>query len=415
MRFNALIISLLSVALQNPGAATYRFESAPRAVLAAAGARYSRDPKLAIRASGAIYMLAVYGEQSATQLGLFVSHDGGDSFAPPVQISEKGARVISHGENSPSLAFGSTEVYALWEQALPEGGTELMFARSLMFGQKFEKPIRVTDKTMPSTNSFSSMAVAPNGFIYAAWLDGRDNESNPRGTSSVYIARSTDRGASFGKNIRVAAGACPCCRPQLAFGPKGEILVAWRHVFEGDIRDIYVAASSDQGQPFSQPVRVAVDDWRIHGCPHSGPVLSVKGSRIYISWFSEGSGVDAGIRLSWSDDGARTFTKPIIIGKILDSNHPALSVSEDGRALLVFAGRDPSDKDGWGPVRPYLVEINETGALLEPIAIPIAGRSISYPAIAASTLGRVFVAWTEATEKGPQVLLSRGRRNSLGP
>jgi hypothetical protein len=415
MRFVSWIISvwLIAVVAQKPEGAVYRFEPEPRAVLLAAGAQSSRDPKLALRASGALYMLAVYGEQGAAQLGLFVSHDGGDSFEPPIAISEKGARISSHGENSPSLAFGSTEVYALWEQAGPEGGSDLMFARSLMFGRKFEKPIRVTDKATPSTNSFSSMAVAPNGHIYAVWLDGRDANLNPRGTSSVYIARSTDRGASFSKNIRVAGGACPCCRPQIAFGSKGEVFVAWRKVFEGDIRDIVVSTSLDGGESFAEPRRVAVDNWRISGCPHSGPAVAVMGRRLYISWFSEGSGADAGIRLSWSDDGARTFAKPVIVsGKTLDSNHPALSVSEDGKVLLVFAGRDPIDKSGWGRVRPYLVEVSKTGMPSEPMAIPSGGRSAAYPAVVAGTLGRAFIAWTEVTERGPQVMLSRARRRS---
>ena len=143
----------------------YRFESEPRAVLADLGIDQSRDPKLALRPSGALYILALYGSHSESQLGLFASHDLGDSFAPPVPVSAKGARVSSHGENSPSLAFGSTAIYALWEESLPEGGTDLMFARSITFGRNFEKPIRVTDKATRSMNGFSHLAVAPDGIV----------------------------------------------------------------------------------------------------------------------------------------------------------------------------------------------------------------------------------------------------------
>ena len=121
------------------------------------------------------------------------------------------------------------------------------------------------------------------------------------------FARSTDRGATFGKNIRVASNVCPCCRPTLAFGAKGEVYVSWRTVYDEDIRDMVVATSTDHGETFNQPVRVAFDNWKISGCPHSGPSMTVKGNRLYITWYSEGDSTNAGIRLAWSDDSGKTF------------------------------------------------------------------------------------------------------------
>jgi len=390
----------------------YRFESEPRAVLSEV-APVARDPKIAIRPNGAIYMLAVCGGHNDSQLGFFVSNDGGDSFGPPVMISEKGATVNSHGENSPNFAFGSIEIYALWEQKLPEGGSDLMFARSLRFGHSFEKPIRVTDKTSPSTNAFSHLAVAPNGDIYAVWLDGRDPKAGPKGTFSIYMARSTDRGASFGKNIQVAVGACPCCRPVMAIGEKGEVHIAWRHVFEGNLRDMVVATSMDRGETFSAPVRVAEDGWKIYGCPDSGASLARSGNRLFITWYSEGDGSNAGIRISWSDDGGKSFSRPVIVsGKIVDANHPSISVSSDGSIVAAFEGRDPQEKDGWGPARPYVVAITNSGSVSGPTPVLGTQKSGGYPVILAGTVGRVYVAWTEAGEKGRQVVFSRGRKTS---
>jgi hypothetical protein len=37
---------------------------------------------------------------------------------------------------------------------------------------------------------------------------------------------------------------------------------------------------------------------------------------------------------------------------------------------------------------------------------------VQFPAVVAGTVGRVFVAWTEATDKGVQVMLSRGRKGN---
>ncbi len=389
----------------------YQFEPRPSTPLSMYGAP-SRDPKLALRASGAVYMLAVYGGHGRSRLGLAISHDGGDSFAPPVPVSVKHAKVSSHGENSPSFAFGrSTEMYALWEESTGEGrGTNLMFARSLRFGRSWDEPVRVTDKDKPSTNAFSSMAVAPNGHVYAVWLDGRDRKMSPPGTSAVYLAKSADRGVSFGTNVRVATGVCPCCRPTLGFGPRGEVHVSWRHVFPEHIRDMVVATSSDGGASFAEAVRVADDGWKINGCPHSGASMASKGDRLYVTWYSDGDGSSPGIRLAWSEDGAKTFYDATIVSReILDANHPTLTLAGDGRLLLTFQGRDPVKLSGWNPAGPYLVEIGDDGHPGAPQAIPGHAKSISYPTIAGGTLGRVYVAWTERGEKGQQIHLSRGR------
>ncbi len=406
-----LLTGLATVPAQPRRSANYTFEAEPRAVLAELGAGVSRHAKLLMRTS-TLYLLAVYGaDKSQAQLGLATSSDGGDSFEPFVPISEPGVVVSSHGENSPTLAVNGIEFYALWEQNNTQGGSDLMFSRSLRFGRKFDKPIRVTDKEQPSSNGFSNLAVAPNGDLYAVWLDGRAPQETMPGSSHVYLAKSTDKGATFGKNIPVANNVCPCCRVGIAFGTKGEVFVAWRNVDAGDMRDMMLAVSNENGTTFSKPVRIAEDNWKISGCPHTGPQLVLKGNRLYAAWHSDGTGTNAGIRIARSDDGGKTFSRPVISsGGVLDTNHPALSLSEDGRLLLVFQGREPSEKEGWGVTRVFLVEVNDNGTLSAPLAVPGSKKTASFPVVLAGTVGRTFISWTEATGKGVQVMLSRARK-----
>ena len=394
---------------------SYRFESEPSQPLSKFGAP-TRGPKLTLRASGSVYLLTVTGPHSGSKLGVAISNDGGDSFAPPTVISRQDGKVSSHGENSPTFSFGNgIEVYALWEENTGQGlGTDLLLARSPAFGHSWLPPVKVTDKTKPSTNAFSSMTVAPNGHIYAVWLDGRDREIGPPGTSSVYLAKSTDRGKTFGKNVAVAHGVCPCCRPTAIADTKGTVHVSWRHVYPGNLRDMAVATSRDGGETFGAPVRVAHDKWKINGCPHAGASMVQKGNRLWMSWYSDGDGTNSGVRLAYSDDGAQSFSKPVLVsGSVLDANHPSLAIADDGRLLLAFQGRDPGKKDGWSPAGPYLVEISDSGRPSDSIQVPGHKNSISYPVVAGGSLGRVFVAWTEKGKDGrQQIRLSRGRRVS---
>jgi hypothetical protein len=299
--------------------------------------------------------------------------------------------------------------YAVWQQQKDSSPAEIVFARSTDMGRSFEKPVVLTDKAKPSFNGFSSMKVAPNGDIYVVWLDGRD-QAEPKGTFGVYLAKSSDKGLTFSPNVRVSLSACPCCRPTIAFGDKGEIYVAWRKVFPGDIRDMVLATSTDGGKTFSSPVKMAEDNWVLHACPDSGPSLVNANGRLYAAWFSEGNS-KSGIRVAVSNDGGRSFSRAEIASQgIVDTNHPQLSISEDGRVVLVFQGRqEKKNQEQWSPVQAFVAAVEESGDVSLPQALTTVHRSAAYPFVLSASAGRVLVAWTEMTGDSHQVELCRGR------
>ena len=386
---------------------SYEFEPVPRPVLAQVGFTSSRNPKLGADwvSSPTLYLLAVLEEGGQSRLGLLTSSDGGDSFGKPVWVSEPGSAVTSGGENSPAFVATARALYAAWNE-----GHHLLFARSLNWGGSFEKPVAIADKTDDSFSGYPSLGVAPSGDVYAVWIDTRERAKGAEDNYSVYLTRSTDGGSSFGRNSRVATRICPCCRPTLAFGPSGEVLVIWRHIYPGPIHDMTVAVSRDGGQSFTEPRRIAEDNWKIDGCPDSGPTTARSGRRIYAAWLTEARPEINGVRLSWTDDGGVTWA-PAVMGSqgILDANYPAFSVGDDGRAVLVFQGRDPHAKAGWNPFGVYAVEISPDGKLGAPAAVPGISSSAQRPTVAAGTGGRLYVAWTSTAQNQKAVYLSRGR------
>ncbi|MCI0350171.1 MAG: glycoside hydrolase [Acidobacteriales bacterium] len=401
-----LIVGASTFVIVSRSSAPFTAEPQPRAVLEAADLDDTRRPVVAVTESGAVYMLAVAGDPG--RLMLSMSHDGGDSFMPPQPVSPAGASVNAHGENGPSFYVRAMSTYAVWQQTV-NGRAEIVFAKSQGMHGPFAAPVRVTDKPQNdgSFNGFSSMAVAPNGDIYVVWLDGRD-KPDPQGTFSLYLAKSTDQGASFSKNIRIAGAVCPCCRPSLAFGPRGEVYVAWRKVFEGDVRDVVVAVSHDGGLTFSEAVKVADDQWVLPACPDVGPSLAMVGTRLYAAWMSEGKAVP-GVRLSYSDDGGHTFSKPVIVSRgVMDATHPMLAAGVD-QLLLAFQGRPAQSNGGWGKVRPYVVRIGKNAQASQPQAVGVVNASIDYPTVASAGVGKGLLAWTENDNDRSRVLLQRFR------
>jgi len=389
----------------------YAFEPRPRTVFNADRVTGSRDPKLEISSSGMLSMLVVYEDGGRSRLGYTMSHDGGDSFMPLIPVSESGATVQSHGENSPTLATLPTAIYAFWEQGGSKGASDLMLARSLNYGQSFDKPVRVTDYET-AFHGFSSVAAAPNGDVYAVWLDGRE-EGAPSETFAVYLARSKDHGATFERNRGVALSACPCCRPRIAFGVHGELYVAWRKVFSGEIRDMVVSTSRDGGDTFAPEVRVADDGWQLRGCPDSGPGVIQSGGRLYIAWLTEGREHRPRIQLSWSDDQGTHFHVPVTVPRDnLDPNHPVLAASEDGRILLSFQARNRKNDGSWEASSIFVAEIRGDQVSV-PKALSNGGAPASYAHVVAGTGGRVYVTWTQRTDKGSGAVLVRGRRDQV--
>ena len=386
---------------------TYVFEPDPKPVLAQTGMTPSGYARVAADwvSSSAVYILAVLGDPDHSRLAMFTSSYGGDTFGTPVWVSEDGKVVTSSGECCPAFVATPNAIYAAWN----EGG-DLRFARSVSWGETFEKPIKITDKAGKFFRGYPSLGVAPNQDVYAVWIDYRDQISDSDDSYSLYVARSTNHGESFGKNIRAATKICPCCRPALAFGPQGELMVFWRHVYEGSIRDMTVAVSTDNGRTFSPARRIAIDNWKINGCPDSGPAAARSGNRVYVAWLTEASPEISGVRLTWSDDAGKSWA-PAMMGSqgILDANYPSLSVADDGRLVLAFQGRDPRQKEGWGQIGVYLVGITPDGKLSPPVAAPRIPSTSKRPFVSAGTAGRVFVVWTGAKDNKQTVFLSRAR------
>jgi len=387
----------------------YKFEPAPQP-LALKEIDSSRDARVAANwiSSSTIYMLAILEDNGILRLALLNSEDGGDSFKPPVWVSEQGEPISSAGENSPAFSWTPDWLYAAWTEK-----GDLRFARSQR-GAPFQKSAKVTDKTTDTFSGYPSIGVAPNGDVYIVWIDTRPQpESGDKETYSLYMARSTDQGRTFGENMRVAIDICPCCRPTLAFGPNGKVIVFWRHIYPGPIHDMTVATTTDGGTSFSPSQRVAADNWKIDGCPDSGPTAVRSGNRVYVAWLTEASPKINGVRLSWSDDAGKTWAPAVKASKnILDANHPAMSVADDGRVVLVFQGRDPNQQAGWAKTGIFAVTIGADGKLSRPIPIPGIPSSAHRPAVAAGTGGRIYVVWTGTIADKDVVYMSRARLNS---
>jgi hypothetical protein len=349
----AAVFAAFLVGCGRPQTAEVRFESEPRTIAASAvGA-----PSFAFGSGGDLQLLVATASGDKTHLHAFMSRDGGDTFNDLGLVSRPSSDVTQVGETHPRLVMDRNEfLYAVWREHDPNA--RIVVASHDWRHPGFTRPVEVRDIDSSTYSGFPDMAVAPNGNIYVVWLDGRDYDQNIGDVSSVYFARSTDGGKSFGRNIRIAAHTCSCCRPTIAVDSKGRIYVAWRHNFD-DVRDMAVATSVDRGRTFTPLVRVARDGWRIHGCPESGPSLLPIGDRLYIAWFTLGADSRPRVLASWSDDHSHSFVTPVELSAgLLDANHPMLFAGKPNGVWVAFQARSPRIDSGWSPFQIYVTRID---------------------------------------------------------
>ncbi|MBI4379274.1 MAG: exo-alpha-sialidase [Nitrospinae bacterium] len=286
---------------------------------------------------GRIYLGWIREERDKNNIYIVTSIDNGKTFEEKVRVNSD-SDMPAGINHPPSMAIGTKgELYIAWSTARPYGefSTDLRFSRSLDNGRSFEPAITVNDDNLPVSHSFESMAVAPDGTIYVAWLDGREKRE---GVSTTYLARSINGGKTFEKNVSIDGNSCPCCRTAIAVASDGTLYVSWRKVFENNMREIVVAKSADRGMHFSESYIVGNDNWVIAGCPHRGPSLSVdRNGILYVVWYTEGGKGLPAIYIASSNNGGKSFSKkPIPYSNGTFPDHPVLALNKDGKPILAW-------------------------------------------------------------------------------
>lgn len=370
---------------------------------------------------------AATSDATGTNIFAASSTDAGRTFSAPVRVNAVDGEATVNGEQPPRVVFergpdGQRAVVVLWTVKRAEG-TVLLVARSTD-GRTFgpASPLSGVDAT--GNRGWESMAAAPDGRVYALWLDHRDTVTAGSGQGAHQhqqgagakpamdgVARA-QRSQLFISTLDghvpptgIARGVCYCCKTALMTDGRGRVFAAWRHVYEGNRRDIAFTMSRDGGQSFDAPVRVSEDDWQLDGCPENGPALSLdRAGRVHVVWptLVQGSGGETLALFHASSPDGRVFSPRQPLPTSGAASHPQMVASGDSLIVAwdelaagkrrVKVARSAAAGDGPVAFAPVELDGDDTG---------------SYPALAA-TSSHVVMAWTQG--EGIAVQEVGGRR-----
>lgn len=248
------------------------------------------------------------------------SDDKGRTFDTPLLVNRAPERVAADGENRPKVIVGSTgTIFVSWTKRLskPYSG-DIRFAHSNDGGNSFSTPVTVNDNRDITSHRFESMGVNDRGELFLAWLDKRDQVEHGKAGkkyrgAALYYTVSSDGGTSFRANRKIADHTCECCRTAMAFDKAGNPVIAWRHVFENNIRDHAITRLSgfDPG-----PVqRLSFDEWQIDACPHHGPAIDIdRDGTWHTVWFNNAP-ERHGLFYAHATAPGTTFSEPFQFGR----------------------------------------------------------------------------------------------------
>ena len=349
-------------------------------------------PSVQIDEQGVI-SVAWVEEDKETRTILFArSEQPGGPLGRPVSVNQPTENVY-YRQESPALAVRGNEVFVTWSQThqkitpdKPFAG-ELRLSQSTDGGRTFSPSILVNDDSQVIQHTFDSIQIARNGTLHMAWIDGREGQKEP----GTFVASSMDHGRTITKNFKIDDNTCVCCRTAVATSDDGVVYVAWRKIFDGNIRETVVSRSMDHGETFSTSVVVGNDRWVYPACPHRPASLGVdQRGRLYVVLYTEGADETPAIYLAYSDDQGKTFStkKQLNRSKGTFPDHPQMAVDPAGRIAVIWEEQSPVRRE---VVVSYSLDRGQS--FKEPIKLN--EKNGQTPAVAVNQHGTVVMGWKE--------------------
>ena len=352
----------------------------------------SGQPSLVAGPDGQIFLSWLEPHGGGEVQFLFATRENGGWSAP--RTIAAGRDWFVNWADFPSLAvLHDGTIAAHWLVKKTEGkyAYDVHVSRSFDSGATWT-PARVPHRDgTPTEHGFVSLIDSHNGMLGVAWLDGREtagaggHDGHGGGAMTLRYAAIGGNGSLRGEAL-LDARTCDCCQTAAAMTAEGPV-VAYRDRSPEEVRDIAIVRLRDRA--WSEPRAVAVDGWKIHGCPVNGPAVAADGRRVAVAWFTLANDRPQ-VKLAFSGDAGATFGPAIVI----DDGHPLGRVDtlllDDGSALVSWL-EQAGDAN-----RLRLRRVRPDGSLAPAVTVAPAAavRANAFPQMARDG-DRLVVAWTD--------------------
>ncbi|MGB5879118.1 MAG: hypothetical protein WBH85_03720 [Thermoanaerobaculia bacterium] len=258
----------------------------------------------------------------------------------------------------------------------------IFLARSTDRGATWTPLGRLNDDDTPTEHGFVSYVAEGDG-VRAFWLDGRQMvEGGPMSVRTALVD------AQVGPVEVLDERVCECCSTDTAMTADGPVVV-FRDRTETEIRDISIVRRV--GSTWSRSHPIHTDGWEIDGCPVNGPEIAAAGDLAAVAWFTA-AGAEPRVQVTFSQDGGGDFGPPVLV----DGEGPLgrVDVVLDGEEALVTWLAVGAEM---GEVRLRRVAADGTSGPSVTVAQTAATRAAGFPRLVRNG-DLLYLAWVDVGE-----------------
>ncbi|MEO7191344.1 MAG: sialidase family protein [Vicinamibacterales bacterium] len=304
------------------------------------------QPQVAMDADGGVHLLYFKGDPAHGDL-FYARRNRDGRFSSPMRVNAHVGSAIATGSiRGGHLAIGRNgRVHVAWpgsSEALPRLAgqrTPVLYTRMNDARTGFEPERNVVQ--LPVDLDGGAIAADPAGHVFVAWHagpPGAPDEANRR----IWIARSTDDGRTFAKDVPVSdpgVGACGCCGIGAVADRQGRLFMLFRSATAMVHRDTYLLSSRDAGLTFASR---KVQDWTIGACPMSTFSVTDSVGGPLAAWETDG-------QVHWARVDPVSSTLSAVVtppGTDKGRKHPAVAANGRGETILAWAEGTSWNKGG---------------------------------------------------------------------
>lgn len=229
------------------------------------------QPQAVVDSKNIVHLLYYKGDPMAGDIYYIRQNSEGKLLAPSIRVnSQPGSAVAMGWVRGAQIAIGRGDrVHVIWNgssKAMPKGpgGNPMLYTRLNDGGTAFD-PQRNLITWAGGIDGGGTLAADNQGNVYVFWhaSAGAEGEAG----RSVFLARSTNDGRNFSKEIKAnpnQTGACACCGMKAFVDAKGLLYVLYRAASENVNRDTTLLISRNKGESFEQKTLAR---WKLDACP----------------------------------------------------------------------------------------------------------------------------------------------------
>lgn len=295
------------------------------------------QPQLAAGPDGIVHAVYFTGDPARGDID-YATRSTDGIWSPAVRVNTLAASAVALASvRGAQIAIGRNgRVHVVWNGSrhlsAPATGLPVFYARLDPDTRRFE-PQRNLITWADGVDGGGSVASDQKGRVAVVWHANPSHGDDA--ARAVYVARSSDDGATFGHEVRASddSGACSCCGLRALFDRSSTLHVIFRAADNNLDRDMMALRLPPGVETF---VSRRMDPWKIDTCPLSTSSIAIGPDVVRAAWETNG-------RIRLAD--LRPASEPPMVHTVGGNGrrkHPVLAFNAAGESIVTWL-----EDSGW--------------------------------------------------------------------